>query len=278
MKPLVGVVIPVGGRINASEWMMAVRSVVDQDYPLNRIRVVQVLRIDDDMPTPVISTTKPKCKTAYYKAKSTDAPTVFEQIEIGYKHAIALGCEFVCVCSSNDVMEPFKITDEVYALQENPEAMVAYGDLVIWDDGDDSVFIDAGFNFNPIVGEFYANGMPDICTIRSSVFTEIPFVGSDGEASNDIMFLRMFEKYGDKAFIKTSRPNYIYRKHEQALSRNMELHGRGKARLVKFMNEYKPLADRGVCARLRLAHDPPRQPKDIEIQFIERDNVYAANS
>lgn len=270
MKPLVGVVIPVGGRIDPSEWMMAIRSVVDQDYPLDRIRVIQVIRVDDDNPTPIISTTKPESDLLTFDSASPSGPTTFEQIEIGYRRALNMGCEFVCVCSANDVMEPFKISDEVDALMEHPEAMVAYGDLVIWDHGDDSVFVNCGFNFDPAPGTSYANGLPDICMIRSSALCEIPFCGADGEACNDIMFFRIFEKYGRQAFVKTSRPNYIYRTHEQALSRNIPLHVHGKKRLVSFMNEYPPIKDRGLGVELSFACNPPQKTKDIVLRFVER--------
>lgn len=268
LKPLVGIVVPVGGRVDPSEWMMAIRSIVDQDYPLDRIRVFQVVRVEDDLPTPIISTTSPQCEILYYHAKSSEPPSVFEQIEMGYSKAILYDCEFVCVCSSNDVMEPFKVSDEAYTLIENPDAMVAFGDLVMWDHGDDSVFIDSNFNFDPKVGTTYANGVPDICMIRCSVFRDIPFCALDGEASNDILFFRILEKYGLGAFVKTERPNYIYRQHERALRNNVSMHMNGKKRLVEFLKTFKPLLDTGLSVDLRLRRVPPTESKDMVVAYV----------
>ena len=242
----VAIIMPSMDTENREYWQAAVDSIADQTFPTKDILLIQVVRFNTDLPFTRLTHRKiGQVITISYSVKPETPITDMAQMAVGFKRAVAdIGVDYIMMTPANDLLGPTIVADYVNALENNPKAMVAYCDHVMFSD---AYPLRKTFKLHDaIVIEDMTkqNHVPDYSMFRADMYRDIPFDAQYLRVSYWVWWIKVLQKYGPDAFVHVPKPNFHYRwGHEGQTSQDSTYKDEGAAIMTQWLKDRKLIAD-----------------------------------
>ena len=231
----VGIVIPSIVTENEEWWRESVRSVHNQTYGRANLRVVHVVRTEDEKDIPRWLYDLGDTVLPFVRPRD-DPHTGVAQVCAGYDHLLECGdVDFVTMASANDFIHKDKIVVEVVGLNAT-RSFVAYCDMVLFFpelDHVGHVTFEDPLSLGKMVGK---NCVPDFAMVDVGVLRDVPFVADYGRMSFWVWWINVARHYGGDVFLHVKEDMYFYRRNRENVSLDTRFVDEGNRLMTNWLH------------------------------------------